>query len=374
MVEKKKDETALAGPKVIYDDSLDIPLNFETIRQHFLPNGTAQEVALFGHICKETKLNPWLQEIYPIKYGNNPMSIVVAHIVYSKRAERTKQLNGLEFSTKGSIDKDGNGDLVGWCKIYRKDWEHPFYHEVDYSEYVQRTNAGAITKFWREKPKTMLKKVARSQALRICFPEEIGSLPYTREELGTEEDVIDIVPIEQAETEKVEEKKEKATKKKAAKKEKVEPEPEPEPEEKEPEKGPLAKFSSGEQMQMRKVKVEEEEDTEDEPEEDSGDDEEEEDGLDISEEDDEEEEDEETDHEALLNAVNQKLELLCSPKEKGGFGAKPAKLTSQLVPLVMAKYPGNKIKEFPKDLSLEQLEYVNEVLQITIKKYSEEKE
>ena len=58
---------------------------------------------------------------------------------------------------------------------------HPFIVEVAYSEYVQTTSRGDITKFWKEKPKTMIKKVAESQALRKAF--DITGL-YSKDEIN----------------------------------------------------------------------------------------------------------------------------------------------------------------------------------------------
>jgi hypothetical protein len=56
----------------------------------------------------------------------------------------------------------------------------PVIVEVSYNEYVQKTSSGEIAKFWKEKPETMLKKVAESQALRKAF--DITGL-YAEEEL-----------------------------------------------------------------------------------------------------------------------------------------------------------------------------------------------
>jgi len=42
--------------------------------------------------------------------------------------------------------------LVAECSVWRKDTDKPFTVQVAYNEYVQRTNEGAPTKFWAEKP------------------------------------------------------------------------------------------------------------------------------------------------------------------------------------------------------------------------------
>ena len=73
-------------------------------------------------------------------------------------------------------------DLVAICTVWRTDTQTPFIVEVAYEEYVQRNQKG-ITRFWKEKPKTMLKKVAESQALRKAF--DITGL-YSKEEMGND--------------------------------------------------------------------------------------------------------------------------------------------------------------------------------------------
>ncbi len=60
-------------------------------------------------------------------------------------------------------------DLVAKAIVYRNDTQKPFITEVAYSEYVQKTKEGNPTKFWADKPDTMIKKVAEAQALRKAF-------------------------------------------------------------------------------------------------------------------------------------------------------------------------------------------------------------
>jgi len=145
----------------------------------------------FIAICREYQLNPFKREIYGIPYkdfktGNVTFSIIVGYEVYLKRAERQKSLNGW---AKG-IKTDGE-EMVAWIKIYRKDWEHPFEHEVYLSEYIQtRWDKAKQTqvpnKMWAEKPRTMLQKVVIAQGFRMCFPDEFAGMPYTADEMDTQ--------------------------------------------------------------------------------------------------------------------------------------------------------------------------------------------
>jgi hypothetical protein len=66
-------------------------------------------------------------------------------------------------------------DRTAYAKVYRKDMDNPFYVEVDMAEY---STGQAL---WKSKPRTMLIKVAESQALRRAF--SISNI-YGEEEMG----------------------------------------------------------------------------------------------------------------------------------------------------------------------------------------------
>lgn len=142
-------------------------------------NLTQAEVTQFIEIAQGFGLNPFKREIYASKYGNN-FSVIVGYETYIKRAERSGRLAGWNVTTEGKLD---DGSLRAIITIHRNDFTHPFIHEVFYSEYVQRTKEGRPTKFWADKPYTMIKKVAMAQGFRLCFSDELGGMPYTADEL-----------------------------------------------------------------------------------------------------------------------------------------------------------------------------------------------
>ena len=142
-------------------------------------NLTQAEVTQFIEIAQGFGLNPFKREIYASKYGNN-FSVIVGYETYIKRAERSGRLAGWNVTTDGKLD---DGSLRAIITIHRNDFTHPFVHEVFYSEYVQRTKEGRPTKFWADKPYTMIKKVAMAQGFRLCFSDELGGMPYTADEL-----------------------------------------------------------------------------------------------------------------------------------------------------------------------------------------------
>ncbi len=166
---------------------------------------TDAEVDQFIQISTAFGLNPFKREIYASKYGNN-FSIVVGYETYIKRAERSGKLDGWKVITEGGVNysKPQESALKATITIHRKDFKLPFVHEVFFSEYCQRTKQGQLTRFWREKPITMIKKVAISQGFRLCFSDELGGIPYTKEEIGSEtidQEAIVVEPVSNKEIE-----------------------------------------------------------------------------------------------------------------------------------------------------------------------------
>lgn len=147
-------------------------------------NLTRSEVEQFTEIAQSFGLNPFKREIYASKYGNN-FSVIVGFETYIKRAERSGLLSGWNVTTSGELNRKDlkNSNVKAIITIHRKDFQHSFVHEVEFAEYVQFTKDGSVTKFWREKPLTMIKKVAMAQGFRLCFSDELGGMPYTAEEL-----------------------------------------------------------------------------------------------------------------------------------------------------------------------------------------------
>jgi phage recombination protein Bet len=135
---------------------------------------TKEETTQFLQIAMASGLNPFKREVYAIKYGSS-LSIITGYEVYLKRANATGKLNGW----KTEVITEGN-ELAAKVTINRKDFEFTFEHTVYMSEAKQESP------IWKKMPKFMLKKVAIAQAFRLCFPEEMGGMPYTQDEITVE--------------------------------------------------------------------------------------------------------------------------------------------------------------------------------------------
>ena len=154
------------------------PQQIQLVRDMCARDCTDNEFLLLMQLAKTYQLDPFAKQIWAVKYGNNPAAIFCGRDGFLAIAHRSGKFDGMESGTR----KDGD-DLVGWCRIYRKDMSRPFEVEVSLSEYSTGKN------LWQTKPKTMIVKVAESHALRRAFgisglyaPEEIdtGDRPEPR--------------------------------------------------------------------------------------------------------------------------------------------------------------------------------------------------
>lgn len=188
----------------------EVKLSINIIRQYLSPNATNQEAMLFLMLCKNQQLNPFVRDAYLIKYGGAPATMVVSKDVFIRRSKKNLDFisyeAGIIIKKKkklfgiiplwwiiekriGTYFEDGKEILKGgWAKIYMKSWgTFPLEHSVRYEEYEGKKKDGTPTKSWKEKPGTMIRKVALMQALREAFPTNLQAC-YEPGEMGVEEE------------------------------------------------------------------------------------------------------------------------------------------------------------------------------------------
>lgn len=198
------------------------PVSEKTISDYLQAFGLAgqlskQEVSQFVEVAKAFQLNPFKREIYCVPYGEGDkrkLSIITGYETYLKRADLNPAYNGYETTIKGRFipgkvtrkGKNGgtyqadalvpDGDVFCECKVYRKDRDVPTKVEIDFNEYNQHNS------MWESKPRTMIEKVAIAQAFRKAFPNDMGGMPYTSEELPDEmNEPRDVTPMPQPQAE-----------------------------------------------------------------------------------------------------------------------------------------------------------------------------
>ena len=155
------------------------------------------EVIKFMMLCKARELNPYAGDAFLVGYDSKDgpkYSLITAHQALLKRSEANCNFDGMESGiivnegedkgireVPGTFVAPGQQVVGGWCKVYRKDRSHPFYHSVD----LKVCNTGMSR--WAKDPAGMIAKVAEGGALRKAFPTQLGGL-YTSEEMDAEVD------------------------------------------------------------------------------------------------------------------------------------------------------------------------------------------
>ena len=160
---------------------------------------TAVEYNYFFSICKTYELNPFLKDIYAIKFGNQAATFVIDYKVMQQAADNNPQFDGLKV---GVLYLDSNGQpkerdgayllpgetlIGGWCDVFRKDRTHTNRTYALYDENVKLKDGKPNTN-WATKPVFMCVKVAKAQALREAFPNMFSNNTYTSDEIPEEKD------------------------------------------------------------------------------------------------------------------------------------------------------------------------------------------
>ena len=135
---------------------------------------------LFMGLGKATGLNPFLREIWAVKYGSNPASVFVGRDGYRRSAQAHPEYEShyaMAVYANDEFDIDNGdvrhtfnlkdrGQLIGaYCVVKRKSAAKGVINFVPLSEYKQTFGV------WATKPATMIIKVAEAQGLRASFQE-----------------------------------------------------------------------------------------------------------------------------------------------------------------------------------------------------------
>lgn len=173
----------------------EVTLSINEVEQ-FITKGNAKitesEAYNFIQLCKYSELNPFLNEAYLVKFGQQPAQMIVSKEAYMKRANRNPNFNGFKagvvvmrnneiFHKEGQTIYPNEQLIGGWARVYRKDIENDFYQEVSLQEYGK----GQAT--WKQMPANMIRKNALVGALREAFPEDLGGM-YTEDEPAFDEE------------------------------------------------------------------------------------------------------------------------------------------------------------------------------------------
>lgn len=173
----------------------DVKLSYQIVR-NFLTKGNGQvsdqDLTQFISICKYNQLNPFLNEAYLVKFGQQPAQMIVSKEAFFKRADANPNYQGIRagiivqrdnqiLELEGNFKLKSDELLGGWAEVHRDDKKFPIIAKVALEEYDKKQST------WNEKPLTMISKIAKVQALREAFPAQLGAM-YTQEEQSTTTD------------------------------------------------------------------------------------------------------------------------------------------------------------------------------------------
>lgn len=156
----------------------------QEIKSIFAPKLNTLEFQAFIGLGKATGLNPFLREIWAVKYADNaPAQIFIGRDGYRKSAQRNPNYDYHQADAVYSNDKfevvDGTvkhsykaanrGTLIGgYCIVQRRNSSRPMYVYVDLKEYDKNQSC------WKTIKSTMITKVAEAQCIRMAFQEQFS--------------------------------------------------------------------------------------------------------------------------------------------------------------------------------------------------------
>jgi len=183
----------LNGGEVVYrtEGNVEIVLTQKILRALIkvpqeAPPPTEAQLLTFAYTCVTQGLNPYLEECWLSWLGRNKgWTPLVAAQSRVRKAQSQPDYDGYEW---GWITEDGTRhaagleskvskteDIIGvWGRIYRKNRNKPFYHEIFKSEYQKSTQSHLG--IWDQKTITMLLKVIRDQTHKFAYADRMGNL------------------------------------------------------------------------------------------------------------------------------------------------------------------------------------------------------
>ncbi len=166
----------------------------ELIKRTCAPGATDDELAMYLHVAAQSGLDPLRRQLHFIKVSGRLCFVADVNGLQARAAQES-DFEGIAHAVvyeKDSLVVDeakqeiaehkhnpfgNNGRIVGAWAIVRRRGMLPFLSLVRFSEYDNGNNP-----LWKSKPGVMIDKVAKSTALRIAYPTQLGSI-YDRSEL-----------------------------------------------------------------------------------------------------------------------------------------------------------------------------------------------
>jgi phage recombination protein Bet len=169
------------------------PKNIEIIKNMYFRGLDNDNLQIFLHACKRTKLDPFMRQIYAVmrknyKTNTEDMTIQTGIDGYRLIAERTGKYSP---GREPTYSYNGEGKIISATAFVKKMTDDGTWHEVAatafFEEYCQMTKEyqgkpSQPTQFWLKMGHTMIAKCAEALALRKAFPNDLSGI-YTKEEM-----------------------------------------------------------------------------------------------------------------------------------------------------------------------------------------------
>jgi phage recombination protein Bet len=196
-----------------------IKLDMEAVRNLIAvgSNITNQEIVIFMEMCKYQRLNPFVKDVYLIKFGKAAQMVTSVNVMTQRLNEYSSmegwnagtlvinKTTGEELYKKGTFFNKDTETLVGaWFEASIKGWKTKWENTVSIDEYFKYDSYGKPQGQWGSMTATMIVKCVIAASARRLLPGEFKGV-YTSEELGDSlEKAIDITPVPVKEPVKVE--------------------------------------------------------------------------------------------------------------------------------------------------------------------------
>lgn len=200
-----KEETKAAVMVYEARDGVEITLTFDVIRRYLVQGHpefvVPSEFMYFMGVCKSQGMNPFKKDCYLIKYTQKDSAAIIVAIDFlrsrAKAQSDCKGWNAGIILQKDNVVEFREGTLIledeklvgGWFEGKPAAWDKPIKWSVPLKTYLKKTREGNLTRFWEtDNQPGQIAKVAESQGLKKCWPQEFQNL-YTNAEIAPDDGI-----------------------------------------------------------------------------------------------------------------------------------------------------------------------------------------